>query len=289
MEDIMTLNEASLHRVPCNICGSSKERFITTQNSCRVVECMECGFVYVNPRPRDEKLKELYLNYLPEKIEDPLQWNIYMKGVFKKAAYIITEMFPKGGRLLDIGCGYGFFLSEMKARGWETYGMDVSSTAVSYASGRGLNVALGTLKDIKYQDDFFDAVTMFYVLEHLPDPIDALKDIRNILKPGGLLILRLPHTTPIVRLLSFFGINNNLYDPPFHLNDFSPAATKVILEKAGFKNICTIIGGFTSPISMPVRLVTAFFGLIAEAACIMSFGKFLLPGVAKTTIAEKQR
>src|SRR3989304_3784699 len=103
---------------------------------------------------------------------------------------IMTEMFPKGGRLLDIGCGYGFFLSEMKARGWETYGMDVSSTAVSYASGRGLNVALGTLKDITYQDDFFDAGTMFYVLvkfSMLRAPTWKMRTYRNI---GGLLILR---------------------------------------------------------------------------------------------------
>ncbi|MBI5047561.1 MAG: class I SAM-dependent methyltransferase [Deltaproteobacteria bacterium] len=273
--------------VSCNICGSSNEKLITTQNGYKVVKCIGCGFVYVNPRPTSETLKQLYLTYLPEKIEDPLLWDTYMKDVFAKAANILVKQFPDGGKILDIGCGYGFFLSRMKAKGWQVYGIDVSETAVSYASGHGLDVALGTLDNVKYEDKSFDVVTLFYVLEHLPDPLKAIQEIRRILNPNGLLLLRVPHTTPIVRILSLLGIKNNLYDPPFHLNDFSNVAIKGILKMAGFHNIHTFIGGVTSPPGAAVRLTTLFFGLLAEAVYRLSLGKFLLPGVAKTTIAKK--
>ncbi|MBI3398656.1 MAG: class I SAM-dependent methyltransferase [Deltaproteobacteria bacterium] len=278
----------NLQHVPCNICGFSEERLITIQNGYRIVRCKGCGFVYVNPRPTAEILKHLYLSYLQEKIEDPLLWDAYMKDIFARAADALARRFPKGGDILDIGCGYGFFLSQMKKKGWQTCGMDVSETAVSYAKGRGLNVTLGTLEDIKHKESSFDVATLFYVFEHLPDPLKALQEIRRILKPNGLLLLRVPHTTPIVRVLSLFGIKNNLYDPPFHLNDFSPATIKAILRKADFDNIHIVIGGVTRPSSMLVRCVTLFFGLLAEVSYFLSFGRFLLPGVAKTIVAEKR-
>lgn len=274
--------------VYCNICSSSEERLITIQNGYRIVRCKGCGFVYVNPRPTVEILKQLYLSYLPEKIEDPLLWDAYMKEVFAKAANMLARRFPKAGSVLDIGCGYGFFLLQMKKRGWQTHGMDVSETAVSYASGQGLDVTLGTLEDVKHKDNSFDVVTLFYVLEHLPDPLKALKEIRRILKPNGLLLLRLPHTTPIVRVLSLLGIKNKLYDPPFHLNDFSPETIRALLRKAGFDKICISIGGVTRPPGVVTRFTTLFFGFLAEASYRISFGRFLLPGVAKTIIAEKR-
>lgn len=288
MESAMIPAEPQLLYVSCNICGSSNEKLIAVQNGYRVVKCNCCGFVYVNPRPDNETLKRLYLKYLPEKILDPLLWDAYMKDVFEKAANTLLQRFPTGGKVLDIGCGYGFFLKRMKAAGWQTYGMDVSETAVSYAEKHGISTMLGTLDNVKYDDNYFDAVTLFYVLEHLPDPLKGIKEVKRILKPNGLLLLRLPHTTPIVRILNILGIKNNLYDPPFHLNDFSPWTVKTLLKKGGFSNIRTYIGGATSPPSGLVRAVTVFFGILAEMVYTLSFGRILLPGVAKNTIAEKQ-
>lgn len=280
--------DGTMATAPCNLCGSSDERLITVQSSYRVVKCARCGFVYVNPRPDETTLEKLYLKYLPDKMIDPLSWDSYMKTVFSKAAVFLAAKLPDNARLLDVGCGYGFFLSEMKAlSGIKVSGVDVSKTAVSYATGRGLDVRLGTLDTIKFDDNAFDAVTMFYVLEHIPDPARALREVRRILKPGGALLLRLPHTTPIVRILSIFGIRNNLYDPPFHLNDFSAKTIGALLTKTGFENIHTFIGGTTSPPGLMTRIMTKSFGLIAEALYLLSLRRFTLPGVAKNTIAYK--
>ncbi|MBI5562109.1 MAG: class I SAM-dependent methyltransferase [Deltaproteobacteria bacterium] len=273
--------------VPCPLCGALRERLITIQNSYRVVSCAACSFVYVNPRPDDAALARLYLQYLPDKMADPLLWDSYMAGVFSKAADVIVK-YKRAGRLLDIGCGYGFFLSEMKRRGgWELFGMDVSRTALSYASSQGHNAAQGTLDTVRHPENSFDVVTMFYVLEHVTGPVAALRAVKRILKPGGMLLLRVPHTTPIVKLLKLLGVANNLYDPPFHLSDFSASTIRRGLEEAGFIGIHTSIGGFTTPPETGKRLFTAAFGLMAGAGYSLSLGRFAMPGVAKNTIAFK--
>lgn len=275
--------------VACNVCGASEERLIAVQNSYRVVACAGCGFVYVNPRPDEKTLEGLYLSYLPDKMEDPESWRGYMKTVFSNAAAEIARRAPKGAKVLDVGCGYGFFLDEMKQRGFAASGMDVSKTAVGYAVKQGFDVRLGTLDTAAFEEGSFDVVTMFYVLEHIPDPLKALQRVKGILKPGGLLLLRLPHTTPIVKALSVLGINNNLYDPPFHLNDFSAASIKTLLTKAGYTGAHTFIGGVTRPPELLKRAVTLGFGFVAESLYMLSFGRLAMPGVAKNTIAYKPR
>ncbi|MBI5886293.1 MAG: class I SAM-dependent methyltransferase [Deltaproteobacteria bacterium] len=276
-----------LVKTACQLCGAIDERPVTAQNGWSIVRCARCSFVYVNPRPDNETLARLYLKYLPDKMADPLAWDTYMREVFSKAADVIIRHKP-GGRLIDIGCGYGFFLAEMKRRGgWNLDGMDVSTTATDYAASQGFRITQGTLETVGYPDASFDAVTMFYVLEHVTDPAGVLAEVRRILKPGGMLLLRVPHTTPIVQFLKVFGIRNNLYDPPFHLSDFSAATIKRLLEQGGFTNIHTSIGGVTRPPELLKGLTTAAFGIIAEAAYRLSRGRIAMAGVAKNTVAFK--
>ncbi|OGQ54724.1 MAG: hypothetical protein A3J24_10585 [Deltaproteobacteria bacterium RIFCSPLOWO2_02_FULL_53_8] len=260
------------------------------QNAYRIVRCERCSFVYVNPRPDEETLARLYLKYLPDKMADPLAWDSYMRNIFSSAADVINNNKPGKGRLIDIGCGYGFFLAEMKRRGgWELTGMDVSTTAVAYAASQGFEVKQATLETANIEDNAFDVVTMFYVLEHVTDPAGVLAEVKRILKPGGMLLLRVPHTTPIVEFLKVFGIKNNLYDPPFHLSDFSAATIRRFLEQAGFTGIHTSIGGFTRPPEFIKGAATRIFGMIAEAAFTLSAGRFAMGGVAKNTVAFKPR
>lgn len=278
-----------LIKTVCQICGAIDERPVTVQNGWDIVRCARCSFVYVNPRPDNETLARLYLKYLPDKMADPLAWDSYMREVFSKAADVIARHKPRGGRLIDIGCGYGFFLAEMKRRGgWELDGMDVSTTATDYTASLGFRITQGTLETVRYPDCSFDAVTMLYVLEHVTDPAGVLAEVRRILKPGGMLLLRVPHTTPIVEFLKVFGIRNNLYDPPFHLSDFSATTIKRLLEQSGFTGIHTSIGGVTKPPEILKGLVTTAFGVIAEAAYRLSSRRVTIGGVAKNTIAFKR-
>ncbi|MCL5884527.1 MAG: class I SAM-dependent methyltransferase [Deltaproteobacteria bacterium] len=212
-----------------------------------------------------------------------------MLGVFQESADLLahTPNDHGSGRILDVGCGYGGFIDMMRSRGWNAEGVDPSPAPIAAAAGKGLSVRLGTLEDLDAPKGYYSAVTMFYVLEHLPDPIGALRKVSGILSPGGILLVRVPHTTPIVRMLSPFGFGTSLYDAPYHLYDYSPSVLQRMLKEAGFVATRTFPGKPTRPSRFGPFVASVLFGAVARALYAVSGGRFLLPGVSKTTIARK--
>jgi 2-polyprenyl-3-methyl-5-hydroxy-6-metoxy-1,4-benzoquinol methylase len=93
------------------------------------------------------------------------------------------------GRLLDIGCGAGDYLRDMQELGWEVTGIDVSPKAVAKACERGFNAHTGSISSLEADEGCFELVTKWHVLEHLYDPVDALRHARRLLAPGGRLML----------------------------------------------------------------------------------------------------
>ncbi|MBL7073049.1 MAG: class I SAM-dependent methyltransferase [Candidatus Omnitrophica bacterium] len=277
-----------MKQIKCHICNSDRTWFLKKEGNWNIVQCELCGLVYVNPQPEEDFLKEHYQSYLPESQSDIDNWGKMMAGVFGESLRIINKTTgARRGKLLDIGCAHGFFIEAALNTGWEASGIDLSKQAVQYAEGRGLEVSNSTLFEKKYKDNYFDVITMFYVLEHLPDPGKYLKEIHRVLKPSGVLLVRVPHTTPIVKMLKMFNISNTLYDVPSHLTDFSPQSLKHILKKTGFNAIRTSIGGMTYPRSLSERCISCFFGTVGTILHKITFGKYLLPGISKTTIAIK--
>ena len=190
------------------------------------------------------------------------------ESVFREAADLLcaTARGPGPRRLLDVGCGFGGFVAVMRRRGWDVEGLDPSPTAVAAAKAMERPVRLGTLDALQDERGNYDAITMFYVLEHLPDPMGALSKVWSLLGPGGILLLRVPHTTPIVRLLAPLGAGGSLYDPPFHLYDFSPAVLREMLARVGFEDIRTFPGQPTVPSRPGARVASACFGALATGA-----------------------
>lgn len=276
---------SDLHYINCNICGNDHTALIAVQNNFRFVKCIHCGLVYMNPRPGLAALNDLYDTYHQRNGKDVNAWDHMMRGNFAAVSSLLAGAFPSGGRLLDIGCGYGHFLRVMEGRGWQAEGIDPSANTVKYARDRGLNVMQTTIDEGPFPEGPFQAVTMFYVLEHLTDPFKALKKVFDLLIPGGMLVIRVPHTTPIVRFLSLLNIRNNLYDAPFHLYDFSPSVIRRLLEKSGFDFIKVMPGEPTVPESHPERFVSVASGQAAKFLYRMSNGKLLLPGASKSVIA----
>jgi ubiquinone/menaquinone biosynthesis C-methylase UbiE len=210
-----------------------------------------------------------------------------MRPVFHRAANLLKQ-YGREGKLLDVGTGFGFFLVEMKKRGWETAGVEISQNAMDYARDVfGLTILPGPLEKADFPDNHFDAVTAFYVIEHLSRPMAFLRECYRILKPGGLLLLRYPHTTPIKNLLQLLGIKNRLYDLPAHLCDFSPKLIQQCLERIGFEKCQHLIGGYTLPGDLGKRTFSILFGGFAEALFYLTGQRFLFPGVSKTVLAFK--
>ena len=280
--------DIEMEEIPCPICGEAVYHLLHKEGRFQMVKCSSCQFIYLNPRPTGEAILRFYQEYLPEDESSIKAWKRMMEPIFQKAANIIERYKKNGGRLLDVGTGFGFFLSEMKERGWEVVGVEISKQAITYArNGLGLTVHEGPLEKIGFPENDFDVVSGFYVIEHLPNPMEFLKECYRILNPEGILLLRYPHTTPIKNFLHLIGIENRLYDLPAHLSDFSPEIIERCMGKAGFKECRQFIGGYTIPKEQGKKIASVIFGNLSEVFFRLSGKKFLFPGVSKTILGFK--
>jgi 2-polyprenyl-3-methyl-5-hydroxy-6-metoxy-1,4-benzoquinol methylase len=138
-----------------------------------------------------------------------------------------------GGRVLDVGCGSGGYLAFLSGLGWRCDGVETGEKSRTYArTVLGLDVRNGPLESCRYPDASFDVVTLWHVIEHLPDPAGTLREIRRILKPDGQLYLR----TPNVQSWEAVWFRGHWYglDPPRHLCLFSPETLERALRESGF-------------------------------------------------------
>lgn len=191
-----------------------------------LVRCKNCGLVYVNPRPIDELLHKYYPQesyYAYQKREESntsfkdklknylLEWGggyrinsgdsnfswkvILSKSIRKCTSFFLIGIVPwkKDAKLLDVGCGNGDFLMWHKNHGWDVYGVEINREASLICSEKGLKVFNGSLEHARFTDNFFDVVTLVQVLEHLTDPLNTIKEIVRIMKPGGLLLIGVPN------------------------------------------------------------------------------------------------
>jgi 2-polyprenyl-3-methyl-5-hydroxy-6-metoxy-1,4-benzoquinol methylase len=136
------------------------------------------------------------------------------------------------GRLLDIGCGLGLFLEAMKPFFGQVRGVEISDYQVHFCRRLGLNVLKGLLTELKLPAEYFDAVTMWDVLEHLPNPMEYLREISRILRKDGIIAISTPNfsclTSRIVKT-KWLVLN-----PHEHLFYFTPKTLKNMLENANF-------------------------------------------------------
>ncbi|MDW8065260.1 MAG: class I SAM-dependent methyltransferase [Anaerolineae bacterium] len=237
--------------VVCNLCGSSRTRlrFPSTLSRRRdhtvdfrctsdgygihppIVQCLECGLVYANPRYESSEIAATY-----RAMEDPL-YVLEREGrvlTFERHLRPIERLIGpgRGRRLLDIGCHIGVFLEIAQAHGWEAWGVEPSRWAVEIARARGLRVVEGTLREADFSEGWFDVVTMWDVIEHLSDPMGELREIHRILKPGGWVVI---HTmdieSPFARVLGARWP----WLMEMHLYYFSRRTLRRMLERAGFQ------------------------------------------------------
>lgn len=224
-----------MKNIRCNLCGSIKKTTYLTANRYNkqftYVKCKNCGLIYLSPQPSKRDLNKYYLNQY--------DYNCFLKNrekIIKRAKKeldLINKLVGKG-KILDIGCGHGFFLEATKENGWETYGLDISKKAIQYAKNVfNLNVFQGELEGCHFKKESFDAITMWHVLEHTQSPKKTLKLANDLLKRGGLLALKTPNIDSL--MARFTGKRWGWLAPPEHLFHFSPKTIKKILEENGFE------------------------------------------------------
>jgi len=149
-----------------------------------------------------------------------------------KADDSVMYLNAHNGKLLDVGCGNGKKLETLKNLGWHATGTDLDPKAVEFAKSKGLDVMCGSLAELNFHTDEFDAITMNHVIEHAHDPIELLRECRRILKPGGKLVLVTPNTMGLAS--QTFKNFWRGWEPPRHLFIYSPGSMESLLKQAGF-------------------------------------------------------
>ena len=194
-----------------------------------------------NPRPAREHIPSLYPEHYGSAVHDREE-NPSAKieaPVHRYRGRAIERFKTARGSILDVGCGSGFFLEFMRRRGWDVGGVESAEEHVAYARDRlGLkSVAHTTWPAEKRLDLRADAVSMFHVIEHLPDPIGALSRAKEVLAEDGVLIVETPNVESWPMRL--FGRYCTQFDAPRHFCLFSRATLKQCAQRAGFEVVET--------------------------------------------------
>jgi SAM-dependent methyltransferase len=225
----------------CCVCGGPgsvaysgiPDRLFAAPGKWTIVRCVDpsCGLLWLDPMPATDDLHKAYKKYYT-----------HDEGPSRPASALRLPARP-GGRLLEIGFGSGTILETLSAAGWRAEGLDFDRVCVERLRAKGFEARLGSLKDAAYPGDSFDAVIMSHVFEHVPDPLALLREVRRVLKPGGLFVALTPNAAACGHRK--FRSNWLALDPPRHLHLFSPASLRLALSSVPFSaaKVFTTING----------------------------------------------
>ena len=151
----------------------------------------------------------------------------FVKGIaLKNKLNLINSLQPNKGRILDIGAGTGEFLSVAQQNGWETIGVEPSDKAKQIAINKGVSFVEVIAQ---LEDRSFDVITMWHVLEHVPDLDHQIKELKRLLKPTGSLIIAVPNFKSFDA--QYYGKFWAAYDVPIHFWHFSKTAIQKLFQK----------------------------------------------------------
>ena len=225
----------------CPACGTAwgEERMACTASDGREFRyggCPGCGLYRLTPLPVPAEIAGFYdtAYYGAGERKFPALMD-QVRGLFlrRRAMRVARWTGRAAGRALDVGCGDGRFLGHMQQLGWQVSGTELPGAAFDRAQKiPGIQLHAGTLTSGLFPPASFDAITIWHVLEHVPDPLALLRACRDLLAPGGLLVVEVPNTDSWQNQL--FGALAFNVDPPRHLYQFGPDSLGRLLARAGF-------------------------------------------------------
>jgi len=225
--------------VNCAVCGSGKHsvllvtpdvRYKVTAKKFTLVQCTNCGLIYLNPMPTENEIG----NYYPKKLyyTESLPSRLYSEIICHRKYATITNH-VRDGKVLDVGCGTGGLLSLFKSENWHAYGVEVSKDGYLVAKQKlGTHVFNCELRDCRFPSNFFDVVILNHVLEHMLHPVEELEEISRILKNNGILYLSVPNINSLqFRCTKKFWFH---LDVPRHVYHYLPSTLVSLLKQTGF-------------------------------------------------------
>ena len=228
-------NQNRTHHSSCPICKNENLQYKYTINNFTLVQCQSCRLLFVKEKCSQEELDVNYKVGGDMTIEE--DW-VYLdeentgnlKYYYKNLRSLILKQISFG-KILDVGCNAGQFLDEMN--GFERYGIDRSPSHGKIAKEKyGENIFIGTFEDYQSPGFLFDCITLQDVLDHMVYPLEVLKKCNQLLKPGGLLVVKVHDMSSL--FARTMGRNFYAFIPQTHLFYFSRAALVTALEKTSF-------------------------------------------------------
>ena len=232
----------------CNICGSEQIQKLDPEfNLCY---CDSCGYVFDSPRPPFAEVSAFYSqagkydSWLNEERARDVLWKRRLKKLLQSGAT---------GRLLDIGAGYGLFLHHAQHFFSEIAGTEISASAVAIAKEKyGLALLAGQVENLDLPPESFDTITLFHVLEHVPDPGELITRCHALLRAQGILVIAVPNdilawTSTMKKIGKRLGLKRfQKFSPKLgisragtsreiHLSHFTPAVLRRLLENCGLQ------------------------------------------------------
>lgn len=161
-----------------------------------ILKCTNCGLKKTYPSPDISNIMNGCNIAFMQNTEEWEKKDTWSAGIAR-----LAKKYVSGGNFLDIGCFTGRLVEAAEHMGFNPYGVEVNKTAVEYAKEKDRNVYLGTVEEAGFKNNFFSCIVMNHVLEHLPNPINCIKEINRILQKDGILIIRVPAYDSIMRVI----------------------------------------------------------------------------------------
>ena len=227
--------------IECPICDSKEFKshltctdYLVSNEKFIIQECKACGLRLTNPRPDSKSIGNYYKseNYISHNDESGGLINSIYRTVrnytLGSKLRLINKLNGGEGKLLDVGCGTGSFLGSCKSNGWQITGVETDPTVRALAQEK-LNIQIHRdLSEIP-KDESFNIITLWHVLEHIPNLNDAVKQLSILLAPNGTLLIAVPNSNSYDA--TYFKKYWAAYDVPRHLYHFTPSTIEKLFKK----------------------------------------------------------
>ncbi len=241
--------------IACPVCGSKDHDLVSQTDRhgqpLKTVLCCDCGHVFTNPQPTAEELKTFYGERYRESykgVHTPKRKHIYRAGMraLERLSHL-TAFCPSGSRVLDIGSGGGEFVYLLQKAGFKCSGVEPNHGYGEFSKTTyGIEVGIDSLEDLTLDQGQWDGITLHHVLEHLADPIAALKRLAEALDQNGKVIVEVPNVEA-----RYHGPGRQFHLA--HLHTFSIDG----LEAAGARAGLTAVNKTLQPHTRHIRTVFA--------------------------------
>jgi len=255
-------DEINLETTPCLLCRSSNSSIIHTFGQLQVVICRKCNLVYLNPRLNESAMRTVYQSddYFSQRkdagYEDYSFQEDSLRTTFKRFLEKLEKHGMTSGKILEVGCGYGYFLDEAKYFFSHREGIELSQDAGSYA-GRlsGAHIHIGDVGSLPPELNEYAVIVLINVIEHIYSPVEFLCLIKQRLKNDGRIVVATPD------IGSFWHIIMRKRWPSFkipeHVAFYSGQTLRLLLQKTGFYDIREL----PFPHAFPIGLIAHKLGL----------------------------